>query len=112
MPIDSTRLDGAKAATLAAAGAAKEANVISEDLFARLTDGAISVQDWAAALNVRQQNYTGMIDAYVDGPADGSSPGELAQKLFVAVNDQREAQGMASTIFKTVSDLVKGTPSK
>lgn len=106
MPIDKASLSPQKSATLDAASAARDANVISGELFARLTDGSISVQDWAAALDVRQKNHVSLIDSQVDGPADGTSPGELAQKLFVAVNGQRESQGMFATVARTVQDLV------
>lgn len=106
MPIDKSQLAAARTTTAAAASAARDADVISDALHAQLTDGAVSVQDWAAALSVRNQNYGSLIDAHVDGPADGTSAGELAHKLFVAVNDQREAQGMARTVLHTVKDLL------
>ncbi len=106
MPIDSSRLSPTQSRTLDAATAARDANVITPELFDKLTDGSISVQDWAAALNVRQQNYGSLIDSQVDGPADGTSAGELAQKLFVAVNDQRDGQGMFATVARTVQNLI------
>jgi len=104
-PVRRMRLDEAKAAVAEAAAAAREKGVIDDNLHARFTDGVITVKDWAGALSARNVNPASYIDSIAEG--DETLPGALANKLWLAVNPHRDAQGMTVTAAATVKEVLK-----
>ena len=106
MPVN-PRLEAARTALRETAEAAHDHGVLDDSLYARLTDGTVSVQDWADTLSLRNKNYTEFIDSQVEGSSEATRGGELAQALFLAANTVRDEQGMAPTAILTVKELLK-----
>lgn len=107
MAINTARAN-AQRATFAAAKQAQDAGLIDDKNFQRITDGSVSLQDWASALSLRNQNYDSFIDGAIEGRSD--TAGQLGHQLFLAINNEREAQGIARTLLETVKDLGAGVP--